>query len=423
MGYSSWSLEKRFAVLSLITFLFLGTTLVWGNVVFVKRQLVGAAARYSEGWVNSLIRQHFNDKYFVEQMTVDQIRKTDDFFLNNVISGEIKRVKVWNRGGRIVYSDEKSVVNKVFPISDHLHRALNGETTAEFTTMSEEEQQTEKQIAHDMLEVYVPIFSGDHKTVLGSFELYIHDLSLARQLSYNYRVIIVSTIASLAALYLTLMGIFRRASSTISNQSREIGSLYQNLDQSLKWQEKAQTGTIKALLTTLNAKDNYTAGHSLRVAEYALQIGRAMDLPEEKRNVLREAALFHDIGKIGITESILNKPGKFSDEEYELMKKHPVIGSEIVSSFDHLQLHAEIVRHHHERIDGSGYPDGIKGSAISLESRILAVADTFDALTTNRPYRRGMSTDQALNIIRDVSGTQLDGKIVTLFLQTFDNKT
>lgn len=414
MRFSEWSLEKKFGVLSLITFVFIGTVIIIGNLWFAKEQLISAAKRYSESWTNSVIRQQFNEGDF-SGITNVKVDKLNDYFHRNVLNKEIKRVKVWNKQGTIIYSDENNIIQKKFPIEDDLASALNGKPKAEFSPMIKSEQETERVIASKMLEVYIPIYSSDTKTILGAFELYIDDSALSEQLLYNYRVIIVSIIGSLAILYLSLIGIIKKASSTISTQSTEINKLYRNLDKSLQWQEKAQIGTIKALLTTLNAKDHYTAGHSLRVADYSVKIGEKMGLPDTQLQILRESALFHDIGKIGIAESILNKPGKFTDEEYEIMKKHSVIGAEIVSSFEHLQQHAKIIKYHHERVDGAGYPDGLRGPEIPLESRILAVADTYDALTSNRPYRPGMPKEKAIEIITKVKNSQLDSAVVQFF--------
>lgn len=417
MGYSKWTLEKRFAVLSLITFLFLGSVIIVGNLYFFKGQLVDAAAKYAGAWANSLIRYKFEDNDFAQGIDEAKFMELDQYFKKNVLNKDIKRVKVWNSRGRVIYSDEKSILNQAFPIGDELAEALKGESAAEFTDLTKIEQKTETSIASGMLEVYVPIFAADNQKVLGAFELYIDDSILMKQLVYNYKFIIFSVILSLTLLYLTLIGIINKASSTITSQTNEITKLYNHLDKSLMWQEKAQLGSIKALHASLNAKDNYTAGHSVRVAEYARNIGSMMGLPDHQLNTLNEAALFHDIGKIGIPESILNKPGRFTDKEYEIMKKHSIIGEDIVSSFEHWKEHATIIRHHHERIDGKGYPDGLKGEDIPLESRILAVADTFDALTSDRPYRKGISKEKAMEIIKEQKGSQLDTEVIMFFLE------
>ena len=417
MKYSDWSLEKRFAFLSLITFILLGTVVLGGNLWYVKRQLVSAAARYSEAWTNSVIGYQFQSTDFSREISADRYNQLDFFFRNSVLNGDIKRVKVWNQKGLIIYSDERSIIGKNFPVGEDLSTALRGRTTAEFTDLKSAEQKTEQKIASKMLEVYIPIYSKDSKTVIGAFEIYIDDDELTNQVKYNSRVIIFSVLGSLIILYAALNGIVRKASSTISHQSKELGKLYSHLDHAMKLHETTQFGTIKALLATLNAKDNYTAGHSVRVADYSVQIGKKMGLTDDDLNILEESALFHDIGKIGIPETILNKPGKFTDHEYEAMKKHSAIGADIISSIDLFREHTSVIRHHHERIDGAGYPDGLADYAIPLKSKILAVADTYDALTSDRPYREGMSKETAIEILKEITGTQLDEEIVKFFLE------
>jgi putative nucleotidyltransferase with HDIG domain len=167
----------------------------------------------------------------------------------------------------------------------------------------------------------------------------------------------------------------------------------------------------------LDAKDRYTAGHCSRVTDYALKLGTALGLSEEKLNILEEASLFHDIGKIGVPEVILNKKEALSNDEFEIIKKHSAIGADIITSISTFKEHVAVVRHHHERWDGRGYPNQLKGEDIPLESRILAVADTFDAMTSDRPYRARMPKEKALAIIRDCIGSQFDPEVAKKFLE------
>ncbi|MDP2760030.1 MAG: HD-GYP domain-containing protein [Sideroxyarcus sp.] len=162
----------------------------------------------------------------------------------------------------------------------------------------------------------------------------------------------------------------------------------------------------------LGLKDAYTGGHGRRVASYAHAIAGALGLPHEQVNSVREAASLHDIGKIGIPDAILTKPGKLTAEEFDIIKQHPALGAGIVESIPLLARHAPAVRHHHERFDGSGYPDGLRGSDIPLAARIIAVADAFDAMSSNRSYRSGVSADRALNEITKDAGSHFDPRVV-----------
>lgn len=180
--------------------------------------------------------------------------------------------------------------------------------------------------------------------------------------------------------------------------------------------------TLRALVRTLEAKDPYTRLHSERVTRWAVGIAGDMGCPHEKLDTLTFAGHLHDIGKIGIRDQILMKPGRLTREEYEIIKTHPVIGAEIVGHLGLLTEETAIIRHHHERWDGNGYPDGLSGEKIPELSRILAVADTYDAITSRRPYRSAKDPDFARHEIQKNAGTQFDPKVVDAFTSYFSNK-
>jgi HD-GYP domain-containing protein (c-di-GMP phosphodiesterase class II) len=189
------------------------------------------------------------------------------------------------------------------------------------------------------------------------------------------------------------------------------------LRDSLSQVEREYTDTIIALVAAVEARDPYTHGHSSSVAHISEQLGARMGLKGEALETLHLAALLHDIGKIGIPDHILLKPGKLTDEEFDNIREHPARGEQIVSKISALRNCLPGIRHHHERLDGSGYPDGLSGDAITLEARIIAVADVFDAMTSDRPYRGPMSIEQALAIIRAESGVKLDTQVVRALLE------
>lgn len=159
-------------------------------------------------------------------------------------------------------------------------------------------------------------------------------------------------------------------------------------------------------------KDAYTGGHGRRVARYSRLIAEAMGLPEAEVDAVSEAALLHDLGKIGIPDNILTKPERLTFGEFAVVQKHPAAGAEILHSIPPLRRHAMAVRHHHERFDGSGYPDGLRGQGIPLAARIIAVADAFDALSSNRSYRLATTLNKALDEIAQVAGSHFDPGIV-----------
>jgi excisionase family DNA binding protein/putative nucleotidyltransferase with HDIG domain len=174
--------------------------------------------------------------------------------------------------------------------------------------------------------------------------------------------------------------------------------------------------TIKALLKAIDARDSIELSHSLRVAEYCKGIAQELGLPDAEKRNLELAALLHDVGKIGISENILGKPGQLTDQEHFMVKQHSEIGEDIIGKVDFLKPIAASVRHHHERFDGKGYPDGLALEEIPLPARIISVAETYDFLTTESPFKQALSKEQALEELQRSSGKQLDPEIVNTFV-------
>ena len=174
---------------------------------------------------------------------------------------------------------------------------------------------------------------------------------------------------------------------------------------------------LRSIISSLEEKDGYTHGHSLRVAEYSLMLGKSIGLSEKELRELEIAALLHDIGKIGIPDSVLLKPAKLTVAEFEIMKSHPQRSGKILEQIASLRALIPAIRHHHERYDGLGYPDGLKGNEIPLYARIILIADTFDAMTSTRPYRLALDRETALRELQRCSGSQFDGYLVEKFIE------
>ncbi len=180
---------------------------------------------------------------------------------------------------------------------------------------------------------------------------------------------------------------------------------------------KSYLQTLTSMITALEARDPYTRGHSDRVAHYTALIGKKLGFHGQEFKDLVDGARLHDLGKIGIREQILNKNGELTQDEYRHIKIHPDIGADIIGKIEAYRHLVPMIRHHHERFDGTGYPDGLKGESIPLSARIIAVADAYDAMTSHRPYRNMRSCDEAIRIIEDFSGSRMDPKIVTIFVE------
>lgn len=197
--------------------------------------------------------------------------------------------------------------------------------------------------------------------------------------------------------------------------------LQKKLDEKTRQIETAYLQTMAALAHTIDAKDPDTNGHSRRVAGYTKQIAQSLGWSEQDSENAYFVALLHDIGKIGIPDAVLKKQNRLTDKEYELMKKHPAIGADILKDIKMLDGLSNGTLYHHERFDGSGYPSGLKGDEIPLIARIISVADTYDAMTRTRCYRKGMGQETALAELKKQSGRQFDPKIVNQFLKITDN--
>ena len=176
-------------------------------------------------------------------------------------------------------------------------------------------------------------------------------------------------------------------------------------------------GTVKALAAAIDGKDQYTRGHSERVARFSVAIGKRLGIPPEELEKLRISALLHDVGKIAIDDNILKKPSSLTDEEFEIMKTHPQKGYKIMSQIPAIEDFLPGMYMHHEMVDGKGYPQGLRGYEIPLQAKIVSVADTFDAMTTDRPYQKGMNLEDSLNRIKSFVGSRYDGKVVEALIE------
>jgi putative nucleotidyltransferase with HDIG domain len=184
--------------------------------------------------------------------------------------------------------------------------------------------------------------------------------------------------------------------------------------------QEAEINAIGALILTEEAKDPYVKGHSKRVAQISLAIAKEMGLSEQTQAIIERAGILHDIGKLGIEDEVLKKPGKLNDQEWQIMKKHPLRSVEILEPLKFLAREKDIIMHHHERCDGKGYPSGLKCEEIPFEARIIAVADTFDAMNSERAYRKPLPKDVILSELNKASGSQLDPSVVTAFLKLLE---
>ena len=210
-----------------------------------------------------------------------------------------------------------------------------------------------------------------------------------------------------------------RNSNTEVSQSNTIVQMEKKIEDLSVQSAQAIEIALSTILKAVNSKDNYSLAHAQRVCDFSLMIGEELGLSQIELSKLRLTAMYHDIGKIEIPEYILTKPSRLNEEEYFIIRKHPLLSSQILKNFDQLKDLAEFVKHHHERFDGKGYPNGLSGESIPLFSRILFIADSFDTMTSSRIYQKGLSFDVALNSLIKGSGTQFDPELVQHFVKRF----
>lgn len=254
---------------------------------------------------------------------------------------------------------------------------------------------------------------------------YVPLMIIAGLISRHYFYIAILSFVSTISLYLfspnewnTELFILRWTSLFL------IGFIINGLIKNVKKEEENLLNLTATLAESIDARDKYTAFHSKNVAYYSREIAKAMDLPKNVCHHIYVGGLLHDIGKIGIPEMILNKPSRLTDEEFQIIKQHPEIGFNMLKHIPYFKKNniLNMVLHHHERYDGEGYPYGIPGEEIPLVSRIMAVADAFDAMTSRRVYRDVKDVDFSINELRKGSGTQFDPEIAAVFLELIEKE-
>src|SRR5438874_261864 len=424
----------RFSI-ALAAILFVTALVVAGvSSVLLDRYVQDETSRFTSDAVASHFGPVFKEDVFKRPLADDERELLEAIVAFHFSIYNVVATQFFDTNGTIVFSyDETEIGRRIDPASnDGLAAALAGRSYAERADIVGDTRYANPATAgtsynpvpganpaneHDhaaaagapapalvhSLEMWVPVREGD--TLIGAAVVW-RDLSLIdralRQMQMS-----TSTIIALAALllWLVLRGVYVRSSRQIMSQSRALGA-------ALAERERTYDTTLQALSNALAVRDSETEGHSRRVVEYMELIIAELPVAPENLSTLRRGALLHDIGKIGVPDNVLRKPAALSDAEWVVMKRHPEHGARIISQIPFLRDVSRIVRHHHERWAGKGYPDGLVGEAIPLGARIFAVADSFDAMTSDRPYRRAMSVKDARVEVARCRGTQLDPNIV-----------
>lgn len=316
-------------------------------------------------------------------------------------------VKIWTPEGNVLYSTERELIGQHFNLqgNDGLRHALQGEVAADFSDLSKPENDDERQLGFShLLEVYTPLRDGNGQ-VVGAFEIYRDGELVASHIRSLRMILVGGLMPALLLIWGALYSLIHQAGVSLRQRNEALHAA-----------EHARQATLRGALTALSdaveAKDAYTGGHIERVSEYAHAIAVALGVTGEELRAIEFGALLHDIGKLGIPDNILLKPGPLDADERRIMETHAAKGQHILRSVPALDSLGQIVRHHHERWDGKGYPDGLEGESIPVGARVIAVVDTYDAITTDRPYRAGRSHEVAVAELQRVSGSQFDPRVV-----------
>lgn len=331
---------------------------------------------------------------FTGSLGADRRALLDALFHAHGISDRALRIRLWRADGRLLYSNVQEpkapiVAGVDFKTPDGFERFLKTRRQVESATPG-------------VVRFFVPVQVAGNSKPLAAFEIFYDLAPLHQQLASIRRTVLTAVPLGMLVLYISVYALISTASRRLLSQRADL--------------VVAHLGTYQSLASAIDAKDSNTADHSSNVANLAVRVARALGLRAAQVDEVRICARLHDIGKIGIPDAILMKPGPLDAKEQELMRAHAVRGYEILRSAplpDDVKLS---VRHSHERWDGTGYPDGLVGEAIPLYARIVAVVDAYEAMTSDRPYRKAMPADEAFRRLEREAGGQFDPRVVRLFV-------
>lgn len=415
---------EQFALRSAAFVLLMALLLGISITVAVRELFVDQAVEGARITATAIVLDHLEgEDLSTGSLTPAARGRLDEMFEEDFTGSGIFAIKLWNPQGTLVYvageGTDPGQVGDNFAGHESLEAALDGQVTAEVEPASDEENEGQ-QLSGGIIEVYAPIASQPGGEPIGVFEVYRAYAPVAA--SINQLIITVWAIILLGSIpaYFLQLSLVRKTARELTEARGEVAEVNDRLSSSLEELEMHSLGTLQALVAAVDAKDSYTARHSIAVTDYAVAIAKRLGLDEGLVRDVERAGLLHDVGKIGTPESILLKPARLDDDEFKIMSEHSEMGGHIIEAVPFLSPLMPIIRHHHERWDGSGYPDGLAGERIPLLSRVLAVADAFDAMTSERPYRTPVPLDEAKTELFRCTGSQFDSHCVSALVAALD---
>jgi putative nucleotidyltransferase with HDIG domain len=432
----TWSSVARFSV-ALALVLALTAVALGGLTAFlIGRYVENETVTFTQDAVAGHFGTVFQNSVFQRPLTEPEHQSLEQTVVFHLSIYSVVATRFYAPDGTIVFSyDDTEIGRRLDPIENpSLGAALNGQRVSTQRSIvadvryarpgftyaeAEGAPPTDDHSGHGVtlsspdvrtvqtLESWVPVLS-DGK-VIGAVTVWrdIEPLNAALRSIQAALGLVIAGAALL--LWLVLRGVYMRSSKQIVAQAGALRAALAETD-------RTYDATLAALSSALDVRDTETEGHARRVVRYMELIADELKVPLEQRATLRRGALLHDIGKIGVPDHILRKPGPLTENEWFTMKTHPELGAKIIANVPFLEEVAVIIRAHHERWDGNGYPERMSGEEIPLGARIFAVADSFDAMTSDRPYRRGRQLDEALAEIESCAGTQFDPRVTAAFL-------
>ena len=321
----------------------------------------------------------------------------------------INKIMLVNRARTVILSSQAADLGQSLPADASFDEIINTNPSNSLASLPG--------VLDEVLDisVYEPITRNG--VVEGVFIFQLSGQVLKAHTNMIIQAVAMTLAGGLLLLFVLLIGILSRTSKSLIKQNESLVMQNTEIEKAYAQLDDSYRETMLTLSNAIDVRDPYTAGHSDRVTALSLLLADKLVMSDEGRKALEYAALFHDIGKLGIPETILLKTGKLTDAEFEAIKNHPNIGASILENIGFLKDALPIIRHHHERYSGCGYPDGMVGDLIPLGSRIIAIADTYDAMTSDRPYRKRLSHEAAIHEIERNRGIQFDNKLVDLFLE------
>jgi putative nucleotidyltransferase with HDIG domain len=399
----------KFTAISLVATALIATGLGW----VVSQRMVDDALKSAIGESVDVVQNVITPQVTADDFdtpTPDRVAGWQHRLREVIGRMDIARVKVWNASGQVVYSDNPALVGRVFPLAaeQELRQTLQaGRVVSDLSALKKGEADVEQPYGR-LMQIYAPVVLPGSRQVAGAYEVYRMVGSLEARIADIKEFVWEAWAGAFSLLYASLFFFIQRAGRQMIQQQEDL--------------QHAFEGTVRALVSAVDMKDSYTANHSSRVAEYAAVAAQALGLGSKEIEDIRMAAYLHDLGKIGVPDEVLRKPGALTPQEGWQMRRHPAIAAHILEEVPLSPRLKLAVRHNHERWDGTGYPDGLAGDEIPIEARILAVADAYEAMTANRPYRHTMGHASAVAELRRHVRTQFDPRVVEAFVRALEQQ-